>query len=107
MTIKLLPVEVDLEEIQDAKSATITVEVINAYAKAAGDFAECIPFCLLRFAKAQVGQRTDNPEHVSFSSMMPTLSQPILTRIYAELRRVRSSLGGSFTTRLLIVLRVS
>lgn len=76
MTYKLLPVEgtslilpsslffetdpstnvlyrlvVDFDSLTDPTSSIITPDVIKAYSRAGGDFAEAVPFCLLR-AKA-------------------------------------------------------
>ncbi|CCA68110.1 related to YVC1-vacuolar cation channel [Serendipita indica DSM 11827] len=48
LTFKLLPVQVNLEELAEPTSRVITPKVINAYAKAAGDFGEALPYCLLR-----------------------------------------------------------
>lgn len=45
---KLLPVQVDLEQISDATSSIVTPEVIAAFAKCGGDFAEAVPFWLVR-----------------------------------------------------------
>ncbi|KAK8861535.1 hypothetical protein IAR55_002357 [Kwoniella newhampshirensis] len=51
LVTRLLPVEVEISDISDATSSIITPEVIEAFAKAGGDFGEAVPFCLLR-AKA-------------------------------------------------------
>lgn len=48
LTFKLLPVQVDLASLSDPTSRIITPNVISAYAKAAGDFGEALPYCLLR-----------------------------------------------------------
>jgi hypothetical protein len=42
---------VDPDSLTDPTSSVITPDVIRAYGKSGGDFAEAIPFCLLR-AKA-------------------------------------------------------
>ena len=47
MILKLLPVEVDADEITNSTSSIITPEVIDAFASAGGDFSEAIPFALL------------------------------------------------------------
>jgi hypothetical protein len=48
LVIKLLPVEVVLSDIEDATSSIITPEVIQAFAKAGGDFSEAVPFWYVR-----------------------------------------------------------
>jgi len=44
MATRLLPVEVELSDISDATSSIITPEVVAAFAKCGGDFAEAVPF---------------------------------------------------------------
>jgi len=44
MTIKLLPVQVEMSQISDATSNIITPEVVKAFAQSGGDFAEAVPF---------------------------------------------------------------
>ncbi|KAH7887552.1 hypothetical protein F5I97DRAFT_1805205 [Phlebopus sp. FC_14] len=48
LTLRLLPVEVDVKSINDPTSRIITPQVISAYRDAAGDFVEALPYCLLR-----------------------------------------------------------
>ena len=42
LTLKLLPMEVDVETLNDPTSRVITPAVISAYAEAAGDFHEAV-----------------------------------------------------------------
>lgn len=44
MAVKLLPIEVELDEITDATSSIVTPEVVTAFYKAGGDFGEAVPF---------------------------------------------------------------
>jgi len=44
MATKLLPVQVEISDISDATSSIITPEVVAAFAKCGGDFAEAVPF---------------------------------------------------------------
>ncbi|KAL0580084.1 Calcium channel yvc1 [Marasmius crinis-equi] len=48
LTLQLLPVEVDPQDLISPTSRIITPEVISAYKAAAGDFLEALPYCLLR-----------------------------------------------------------
>lgn len=48
LATKLLPVEVDVESINDPTSRIITPNVVSAFSDAAGDFVEALPYCLLR-----------------------------------------------------------
>lgn len=44
MAVKLLPVEVELDDISAATSSIITPEVTKAFYKAGGDFGLAVPF---------------------------------------------------------------
>ncbi|KAJ9094974.1 hypothetical protein QFC21_005767 [Naganishia friedmannii] len=61
MTYKLLPVEVDVDDITDPTSSIVTPDVIKAYSKCGGDFAEAIPFCLLRAKATFLRDANRNP----------------------------------------------
>ncbi|KAI5450878.1 Calcium channel yvc1 [Naganishia albida] len=61
MTYKLLPNEVDPDSLTDPTSSVITPDVIKAYAKCGGDFAEAIPFCLLRAKATFLRDANRNP----------------------------------------------
>ncbi|KAG8799730.1 hypothetical protein FRC20_004856 [Serendipita sp. 405] len=61
LTFKLLPVQVELDSIQDPTSRIITPKVISAYSKAAGDFGEALPYCLLRARQMFVWDANHNP----------------------------------------------
>ncbi|ORX33691.1 calcium activated cation channel [Kockovaella imperatae] len=61
LVIKLLPVQVEIDQISDATSSIITPKVIEAFAKAGGDFAEAVPFCLLRARALFIREGYHNP----------------------------------------------
>lgn len=44
LTLRLLPVEVEEEEITGASSSIVSPEVVDVYEEAGGDFREAIPF---------------------------------------------------------------
>ncbi|KIY69733.1 hypothetical protein CYLTODRAFT_420417 [Cylindrobasidium torrendii FP15055 ss-10] len=48
LTLTLLPVEVEPENLITPTSNVITPQVVSAYLAAAGDFVEALPYCLLR-----------------------------------------------------------
>jgi hypothetical protein len=52
MILKLIPVEVNLEDITDATSSIVSPGVVAAFAQAGGDFSEAVPFALMQ-ARAQ------------------------------------------------------
>ncbi|KAJ7682507.1 calcium activated cation channel [Mycena polygramma] len=61
LTLKLLPVEVDPESVNDPTSRIITPRVIKAYHAAAGDFADALPYCLLRARAEFMWDANHNP----------------------------------------------
>ncbi|KAF7355556.1 Calcium channel YVC1 [Mycena sanguinolenta] len=61
LTLALLPVEVDPESINDPTSRVITPRVIDAYKRAAGDFVDALPYCLLRARAEFLWDADHNP----------------------------------------------
>ncbi|KAF9443331.1 calcium activated cation channel [Macrolepiota fuliginosa MF-IS2] len=61
LTLTLLPVEVDPDSINDPTSRIITPQVINAYQRAAGDFGDALPYCLLRACAEFMWDANHNP----------------------------------------------
>ncbi|EGO02051.1 hypothetical protein SERLA73DRAFT_71198 [Serpula lacrymans var. lacrymans S7.3] len=61
LTVKLLPVEVDVKSINDATSRVVTPNVVSAYIAAAGDFGEALPYCLLRARAEFMWDAYSNP----------------------------------------------
>ncbi|KAJ9108163.1 hypothetical protein QFC20_003524 [Naganishia adeliensis] len=59
LTLELLAVDPD--SLTDATSSVITPDVIKAYGKCGGDFAEAIPFCLLRAKATFLRDANRNP----------------------------------------------
>ncbi|SCV72936.1 BQ2448_6861 [Microbotryum intermedium] len=47
LTLELLPIQVDLDELTSPVSGILTQQVVEAYSKIAGDFHQCLPFALL------------------------------------------------------------
>lgn len=48
MVLKLLPLEVDPEELKNPSSSIITPAVVKSFARSGGDFSETVPFALLQ-----------------------------------------------------------
>ncbi|KAF8204720.1 calcium activated cation channel [Pholiota molesta] len=61
LTLTLLPVEVAPNTISEPTSRVITPQVISAYRAAAGDFAEALPYCLLRARAEFMWDANHNP----------------------------------------------
>ncbi|KAG6329502.1 hypothetical protein ID866_9587 [Astraeus odoratus] len=61
LTLQLLPVEVDVNVINEPTSRIITPRVISAYVEAAGDFYDELPYCLLRAHAEFIWDANHNP----------------------------------------------
>ncbi|KIL00487.1 hypothetical protein PAXRUDRAFT_762456 [Paxillus rubicundulus Ve08.2h10] len=61
LTLKLLPLEVDVKCINDPTSRIVTPQVISAYIDAAGDFVDALPYCLLRAHSGFIREANRNP----------------------------------------------
>ncbi|CAE6433246.1 unnamed protein product [Rhizoctonia solani] len=82
LTLKLLPLEVELDAITDPTSRVITPAVISAYVEAAGDFGEALPYCLLRARQSFIWDANhdtaDYGENMSRAMACETLARRIL-----------------------------
>ncbi|GAB1519738.1 Calcium channel yvc1 [Rhizoctonia solani] len=89
LTLKLLPLEVELDAITDPTSRVITPAVISAYVEAAGDFGEAVlmqstklPYCLLRARQSFIWDANhdtaDYGENMSRAMACETLARRIL-----------------------------
>ncbi|GHJ83748.1 hypothetical protein NliqN6_0150 [Naganishia liquefaciens] len=82
MTYKLLPVEVEADALTDPTSSIITPKVIQAYSRCGGDFAEAVPFCLLRAKATFLRDANRNPadydENLCRSIACETLARRIV-----------------------------
>ncbi|KAF9263703.1 hypothetical protein L218DRAFT_927577 [Marasmius fiardii PR-910] len=61
LTLQLLPVEVEPQDLITPTSQIITPQVISAYKAAAGDFVEALPYCLLRARTEFMWDANHNP----------------------------------------------
>ncbi|TFK22323.1 calcium activated cation channel [Coprinopsis marcescibilis] len=61
LTLTLLPVEVDPDQIKEPTSRVITPQVISSYKAAAGDFIDALPYCLLRARAEFMWDANHNP----------------------------------------------
>ncbi|WWC87828.1 uncharacterized protein L201_002720 [Kwoniella dendrophila CBS 6074] len=85
LILKLLPVEVELSQISDATSSIITPEVIEAFAKAGGDFGESVPFCLLRAKATFMKEANANPADYDENLCRATAAECLARRIVHNL----------------------
>ncbi|CAE6440768.1 unnamed protein product [Rhizoctonia solani] len=88
LTLKLLPLEVELDAITDPTSRIITPAVISAYIEAAGDFGEALPYCLLRARQSFIWDANhdtaDYGENMSRAMACETLARRVLHTIPAD-----------------------
>ncbi|GAA6052108.1 hypothetical protein JCM3770_006635 [Rhodotorula araucariae] len=61
LTLELLPIQVDLDEITSPTSSIITKDVVEAFGSIAGDFHPCLPFALLEARRYFARQQRLNP----------------------------------------------
>ncbi|CAE6522667.1 unnamed protein product [Rhizoctonia solani] len=82
LTLKLLPLEVEVDIITDPTSRIVTPAVISAYIEAAGDFGEALPYCLLRARQSFVWDANhdtaDYGENMSRAMACETLARRVL-----------------------------
>ncbi|KAH7343410.1 calcium activated cation channel [Rhizoctonia solani] len=88
LTLKLLPLEVELDAITDPTSRIVTPAVISAYIEAAGDFGEALPYCLLRARQSFIWDANhdtaDYGENMSRAMACETLARRVLHTIPAD-----------------------
>jgi hypothetical protein len=61
LTLELLPIQVDLDEVISPTSSILTKDAVDAYSKIAGDFDHCLPFALLQARRYFAIQQRINP----------------------------------------------
>jgi len=90
-----------LTDITDATSSIITPEVITAFAKCGGDFAEAIPFCLLRARATFMRDAYLNPPDYGESVCRATACETLARRIVHTLDpdRLESVMSTRFRYR--------
>ncbi|GBE79923.1 calcium activated cation channel [Sparassis crispa] len=81
LTLKLLPVEVPVESINDPTSRVITLQVISAYIGAAGDFLDALPYCLLRAHKDFRWDANHNPADYEENTCRATACEVLARRV--------------------------
>ncbi|KAL6305806.1 hypothetical protein BKA93DRAFT_816703 [Sparassis latifolia] len=81
LTLKLLPVEVPVESINDPTSRVITLQVISAYIDAAGDFLDALPYCLLRAHKDFRWDANHNPADYEENTCRATACEVLARRV--------------------------
>ncbi|KAG9037681.1 hypothetical protein FRB95_004527 [Tulasnella sp. JGI-2019a] len=88
MTLKLLPVQVETSQLIEPTSRIITPQVIAAYAKAAGDFTDCLPYCLLRARQSFMwdanSDAADYDENISRAVACEMLARKIVNKLPSE-----------------------
>ncbi|KAG8881203.1 hypothetical protein FRB97_009772 [Tulasnella sp. 331] len=88
MTLKLLPVQVETAQLLEPTSRIITPQVIAAYTKAAGDFEDCLPYCLLRARQSFMwdanSDAADYDENIGRAVACEILARKIASRLPSE-----------------------
>lgn len=81
LTLKLLPLEVDPAVLEEPTSRITTKEVIKAYATAAGDFSDALPYCLLQARQTFIWDANHNPADYGENIARATACEVIARRI--------------------------
>ncbi|GAA5878176.1 hypothetical protein JCM8547_008364 [Rhodosporidiobolus lusitaniae] len=100
LTLELLPIQVDLDDLTSPTSSILTKEVIDAYAALAGDFYPCLPFALLEarryFRKEQHNNPSDADENAGRKLAVEAIARKLVAR--AEMREQYKLLSQRWTT---------
>ncbi|GAA6005847.1 hypothetical protein JCM10207_007248 [Rhodosporidiobolus poonsookiae] len=100
LTLELLPIQVDLEELTSPTSSILTPKVIDAYSKIAGDFSPCLPFALLEarryFRQQQYLNPSDADENLGRRLACEAIARKLVAR--AEMREQYKLLSRRWTT---------
>lgn len=81
LTLELIPIEVDLDEIRSPTSSIITKDVVEAYSQIAGDFAPAVPFALLEARRFFARQAASNPADSDENTCRKVACEAIARRI--------------------------
>lgn len=84
LTLELLPIQVDPNELMSPVSTIITKEVVEAYSKIGGDFQHCLPFALLEarryFRNAAFADPSDSDENEGRKLACEVLARKLVAR---------------------------
>ncbi|ORY54375.1 hypothetical protein BCR35DRAFT_296731 [Leucosporidium creatinivorum] len=85
LTMELLPIQVDPEELTSPTSSILSIEVVEAYEKIAGDFHRCTPFALMEarryFRKQAYLNPSDSDENEGRKLACEALARKIVARV--------------------------
>ncbi|KAF9247409.1 hypothetical protein BU15DRAFT_84908 [Melanogaster broomeanus] len=97
LTLRLLPVEVDVKSISDPTSRIITPNVVSTYVDAAGDFVDALPYCLLRahfeFTREANRNPADHGENLGRAAACESIARRINHTLMTSRYRHRESDG--------------
>ncbi|GAA5916355.1 hypothetical protein JCM6882_000861 [Rhodosporidiobolus microsporus] len=100
LTLELLPIQCELEELTSPTSSILNKDVVDAYAAIAGDFSACLPFALLEarryFRRQQQINPSDADENAGRKLACEAIARKLVAR--AEMREQYSLLSKRWTT---------
>lgn len=92
MVLRLLPLEVEEEDITSANGSIITRDVIQAFYEAGGDFADAIPYCLLvargSFHKDAYRNPSDFDEHMNHKLACEVIARRVVQKYPTERQHI-------------------
>lgn len=90
MVLRLLPLQVESDDITAANGSIITPEAVKAFHLAGGDFADAVPYCLLvarrSFHKDAYRNPSDFDEHMNHKLACEVLARRVVT-LHVEVQR--------------------
>ncbi|GAA5824388.1 hypothetical protein JCM11251_000401 [Rhodosporidiobolus azoricus] len=100
LTLELIPIQCDLDELTSPTSSILSSDVIDAYAAIAGDFSPCLPFVLLEARRYFRQQQQVNPSDADENAGRKLACEAIARRLIAraEMREQYSLLSKRWTT---------
>ncbi|BGP17215.1 hypothetical protein JCM10213_004615 [Rhodosporidiobolus nylandii] len=84
LTLELLPIQVDLNELTSPTSSVLTKDVVEAYSVIGGDFAACLPFALLEARRYFREQQRLNPSDADKNAGRKLACEAIARKIPPE-----------------------
>ena len=92
MVLRLLPLQVEAEDITAANGSILTPEAVRSFYLCAGDFADAVPYCLLvarqSFHKEAYRNPSDYDEHMNHKLACEVLARRVVQMYPAERQHV-------------------
>ena len=92
MVLRLLPLQVEAEDITAANGSILTPEAVNSFFLCGGDFGDAVPYCLLvarhSFHKEAYRNPSDFDEHMNHKLACEVLARRVVQKLPAERQHI-------------------